>query len=856
MFGLHGQAPLVHADTECVAANTYSPHSAIQNPQSPLRGVALKEHLVGAKIGGITGEQPAVTTVNYFTGNDKSKWKANVPTFNVVSLGEVYKGIELSLKAYGNNVEKLFCVKPGASPEFIKVQVDGSKSLRVNQEGQLEADTELGLVKFTRPIAYQEIEGKRVEVDVEYRLSNQKSTNSDSKNPKSEYGFTVASYDKTKDLIIDPLHASTFLGGSGDERGYSLALDTSGSVYVTGWTWSTDFPTTSGAYDTSYNGADVFVSKLNSGLTSLLASTYLGGSGFDLGYSLSLDTSGNVYVAGLTSSADFPTTSGAYDTSYNGYDVFVSKLNSGLTSLLASTYLGGSSADVGYSLSLDTSGNVYVTGETESTDFPATSGAHDTSYNGGDRDVFVSKLNSGLTSLLASTYLGGSSDDMGYSLALDTSGNVYVTGLTRSTNFQTTTGAYDTSYTGGYSDVFVSKLNSGLTSLLESTFLGGSDYDSGASLTLDTSGNVYVTGITWSTDFPTASGAYDTSNGGDGDVFVSKLNSGLTSLLASTYLGGSGLDGGAIGGVVLSLVLDTSLDTSGNVYVTGGTSSADFPTTSGAYERASNGYSDAFVSKFGSTLSAFSISPTSKSFSSEGGTGIVVVTAVSNSLVWTAVSNVTWITVTTGGTGSGEAAYSVSANTDSARTGTMTIAGETFTVRQYGGCAYTISPTSQSFTSGGGTGSVSVEVKLGSCSWTAKSNASWITVTSGGSGTGNGTVTYSVLANPGTNVRIGTITIAKNSFVVRQDGACAYTISPTSKSFTSGGGTGSVSVGVKSSNCSWTAVSNATWITVTSGGSGTGNGRVVYSVSANTGTSARTGTMTIAGKTFTVKQAK
>ncbi|MBF8276211.1 MAG: hypothetical protein HW390_1284 [Candidatus Brocadiaceae bacterium] len=207
--GRHGQAPLVRADAELVVAHVYSPflhagnanclpdrvfsksliaaylpglqkgtgnpQSERQNPKTPIRGVALKETIVGAKIGGITGEQPAVTTVNYFTGNDKSKWKTNVSTYKRVNLGEVYKGIELSLKAYSDNVEKLFCVKPGASPELIKVQLDGSKSLRVNQEGQLEADTELGLVKFTKPIAYQEIDGKRVGVDVEYRLSNPKS---------------------------------------------------------------------------------------------------------------------------------------------------------------------------------------------------------------------------------------------------------------------------------------------------------------------------------------------------------------------------------------------------------------------------------------------------------------------------------------------------------------------------------------------------------------------------------------------------------------------------------------------------------------------------------------------------------
>ena len=360
---------------------------------------------------------------------------------------------------------------------------------------------------------------------------------------------------------LTSLLASMFLGGSDDDWGNSITLDTSGNVYVTGATNSTDFPTTSGAYDTSYNGKwDVFVSKLNSGLTSLADIYVLGGSDDDWGNSLTLDTSGNASVMGSTWSTNFPTTNGAYESSLNGnYDVFVSKLNGGLTSLLASTFLGGSDGDYAFSLAHDTGGNVYAMGYTTSANFPTTNGAYDSSFSG-NSDVFVSKLNGGLTSLLASTFLGGSDDDEGYALTIDTSGNVYVTGVTNSTDFPTTNGAHDTSYNDtGYSDVFVSKLNGGLTSLLASTFLGGSDDDECYAIAIDTSGNVYAMGSTWSANFPTTNGAYDSSFNGNSDIFVSKLNGGLASLLASTFLGGSDNDEGYA----------LTLDTSGNVYAMG-----------------------------------------------------------------------------------------------------------------------------------------------------------------------------------------------------------------------------------------------------------------------------------------------
>ena len=652
-----------------------SPKSEIQNLKS---GVALREEFVGAKVNAIQGEDPSVTKVNYFKGNDPSKWKTNVSTYDYVNLGEIYKGIELRLKAYGDNVEKLFCVKPGVDPEQIRISLSGIQStetpmieekqppvspfikgdltvsplekgasgLWVNEEGQLVAETELGPVKFTKPTAYQEIDGKRVYVDVAYQIENFKmqnaeqgithplplsrgeykspllggesgvgksNTDTDNGHEKAHlptdtdnghvshtYGFTVASYDRTKPLIIDPLLASTFLGGYDWDEGHSIAIDGGGDVYVTGYTESLNFPTTTGAYDTSHNGGyygdDVFVSKFNSGLTGLLASTFLGGSDDDFGVSIAIDGGGNVYVTGRTYSGDFPTTTGAYDTSFNGgwYDVFVSKFNSGMTGLLASTFLGGSDSDYGGSIAIDGGGNVYVTGYTLSADFPTTPGAYDTSHDD-YYDVFVSKFNSGLTSLLASTFLGGSDSDYGGSIAIDGGGNVYVTGQTYSGDFPATTGAYDTSYNGG-GDVFVSKFNSGLTSLLASTFLGGSSVDECRSIAIDGGGNVYVTGRTLSSDFPTTTGAYDTSYTGYGDVFVSKFNSGLTSLLASTFLGGTG-GYGEVGNSI-------AIDGGGNVYVTGYTGSSNFPTTTGAYDTSYNGYSDVFVSKFNSGLTS------------------------------------------------------------------------------------------------------------------------------------------------------------------------------------------------------------------------------------------------------------
>ncbi len=549
---------------------------------SSTKSVALRETFSGLKKADVRGVNRSITQVNYFKGNEDS-WKSNVQTWQDVSLGEVYDNIDLSLRAYGNNVEKLFTVHPQGSVKDILMTIKGATGLGVNDKGELEVETALGTIKMTKPIAYQEVGGNRTDVAVSYLVADSDLV----------YGFNIGDYDSSKDLIIDPLLASTFLGGSSYEYANSIAIDSSGNVYITGHTSSSSYPTTTGAYNTVKNSNyDVLVSKIDSSLSNLLASTFIGGSNYEYANSIAIDSSGDVYVTGLTYSSNYPATTGAYDTSHNGgRDVFVSKMDSSLTSLLASTLIGGSSWDEANSIAINSSGNVYITGEASS-GYPATTGAYDTSHSGGT-EVFMSKLDSSLTSLLASTFIGGSGNmENANAIAIDSSGNIYITGFTGSSDYPTTSGGYDTSYNNG-GDVFVSKVNSSLSSLLASTFIGGLSDDQANALSIDSAGDVYITGFTKSASYPTTSGAYDTSINGLRSVFVSKIDSSLSSLLASTFIGGLSDDQANA----------LSIASAGDVYITGFTKSESYPTTSGAYDTSHNGVKDLFVTMIDNTLS-------------------------------------------------------------------------------------------------------------------------------------------------------------------------------------------------------------------------------------------------------------
>ena len=434
------------------------------------------------------------------------------------------------------------------------------------------------------------------------------------------------------------LRYSTFLGGISGESGGGIAVDGNGAAYVTGYTSSSDFPTTPGAFDTTYNGArrlrgQAERRRLGSDLRHLPGWEQLDG-----GNSIAVDEGGAAYVTGIASSSDFPTTPGAFDTTYNGGDAFVVKLNAAGSALLYATFLGGSSYEHGTGIALDGSGAAYITGLTESSDFPTTPDAFDPSYNG-FQDAFVVKLNAAGSALAYATFWGSNYTDEGanaiavdgsgaayitgfsqahvsypvpynfvvklnaagsalvyatslggantfaYGIAVDGNGAAYVTGYTSSSDFPTTPGAFDTTYNGA--DAFVVKLNGAGSALVYATFLGGSSSDGGSSIAVDEGGAAYVTGRTGSSDFPTTPGAFDTGfNGGYWDTFVVKLDAAGSALAYATFLGGISDEGGR----------GIALDGNGAAYVTGRTDSFHFPTTLGAFDTTYNG-DDAFVAK-------------------------------------------------------------------------------------------------------------------------------------------------------------------------------------------------------------------------------------------------------------------
>jgi len=560
------------------------------------QGVALALQFLGANSNGSpVGMRRLPGKVSYLLGTDRASWQRGLPTYGGVVYRDIWPGVNAAFKGTAGRLEYEFRLRPGASVAQIGLAYRGAQAVSLDRRGNLRLRTSLGLLTDTRPVSYQVSGGRRLRVESRFVLRK-----------SGGYGFAVKGYDPRLPLVIDPgLVYSTFLGGSGTDQGLGIAVDATGAAYVTGLTGSTNFPTTVGAFDTSYDGgsSDAFVTKLNAAGTGLVYSTFLGGSGTDEGHAIAVDSSGAAYVTGLTTSSNFPTAAAlpppsvASDTSYNGsQDAFVTKLNALGTGLSYSTYLGGTNDDQGLGIAVNTNGEAYVIGLTDSTQssFPFTPAAYDKTANG-NRDVFFTVVNRFGTGNAYSTFLGGSNEDDGFGIAIDAAGDAFLTGLTVSSNFPTTASSFDTTYNGGVGDAFVTRFNftgSGVGgdvfALAYSSFLGGGGDDRGSGIAVDPATNAYVTGRTQG-GLPTTAGAFDTSVNGSLDVFVTKFNpAGSAPLLYSTYLGGSGNDQGR----------SIALDAAGDAYVTGRTGSTNFPTTPGSADTSFNGVNDAFVTKF------------------------------------------------------------------------------------------------------------------------------------------------------------------------------------------------------------------------------------------------------------------
>jgi hypothetical protein len=525
----------------------------------------------------VTASKPLPGKINYYIGDDSKKWHTAVSQYERVSYENVYPGVNMAFHGLQRQLEFDFIVTPSANPALINLGFTGARKVSTDASGNLLLSTSAGSVAMHKPVAYQEQNGTRQPVDARFVLK-----------AGNQVSFELGPYDRSRELVIDPaITYATYLGGTGEDEAFAVAVDASGNAYIAGQTASTNFPAPSGGTRSSVGGFDAFVSKLNATGSSLSYTTLIGGSLNDSALRIAVNSTGT-YVIGNTNSSDFPATVTLPPAGGIVQDVFVAKLDNTAGLKLYVTRIGGTGAESGNGIAVDALGNAYIAGETFSIDFPTVSPIQ--SANAGAEDGFVAKLNAAGTALLFSTYLGGSSDDLVTGIALDGLGNAYVTGLTLSTNFPTTTGALQTSQAGA-EDGFVTAIKADGSAKIYSTYLGGSLNDEAVGIAVDSAGEAYVTGNTQSSNFPTTLNAAQTILKGTTNVFITKLKADGSGLLFSTYYGGTVNDSGT----------GIALDAFNDPYVTGRTLSGDFPVSVNAFQSTLSGTSDAFITELSNT---------------------------------------------------------------------------------------------------------------------------------------------------------------------------------------------------------------------------------------------------------------
>ncbi len=529
----------------------------------------------------VVGIAPRAGRRHYFVG-DETRWRRDVRTYDGLRYVGLYDGIDLAV--YENEdgaLEYDVIVAPGASLYRFAARCIGAAGLAI-EDDTLVIHTDAGTIRMAAPRAWERTPNGRRPVTCHYRRIG-----------RDGFGFAVPDHSDEHTLVIDPVLYCSYLGGSSVDQVNAMAVAPNGSVTILGSSNSADFPTTPGAYrQTRFGSQDIVVAQFD-GAGNLAFATYLGGSSFDYASALQRAATGDVFIGGSTRSPDYPTTVGAFDTTFNGgtADAVVTILSADGSRLVYSTFLGGSGLDgVG---AIDP-GRMTVAGSTDSGNFPTTAGAYDTTANGGD-DAFVTRFASGGATLAYSTFIGGTRGDGVSALVADPSGAVTIAGNTDSSDFPTTSGVYGPTAGGGL-DGFVARLGPAGSSLTFSSYFGGPQDESIGALRIAPNGALTISGFTQG-GLPTTPGAFDTGYNGSGgpyggDGYVAQLGAGAIGLVWSTYLGGSGDD--------IPLALDVR--PSGAVVVAGGTTSADFPTTPGAFDPSRTGTpSDGFVSVLGPT---------------------------------------------------------------------------------------------------------------------------------------------------------------------------------------------------------------------------------------------------------------
>jgi len=782
----------------------------------PRRGAdsVVVEWLGGNPAVTISGFEETGGVSNYYFSPNQSDWRAAVPHYRRVRYASVFSGIDVIFYENRNQLEFDFLIHPGADPSQIRMRIGGTARLRLSPRGDLVIGARGRELRLGKPVLYQPGVSGNKPVAGSYVLAGNRTVQ-----------FRVGDYDKQEALIIDPTLVSTYVGGRDVDLPSGVTTDVAGNIYLTGYTSSTDFPRSSSPYKAilGTGDSDAFVMKLNATATSILYATFLGGSFADYGRAIAVDSTGAAYITGSTIGR-FPTTIGAFrELPANAPAIFAAKLDAAGGALVYATYLDGAGA--GQGIAVDGAGNAYVAGFTYTSTFTTTTGAYQRTY-GGATDGFVVKLNPSGTAQLYSTFLGGQGEDQITGIDVDTSGNAYVTGFTASNNFPTTPSAYRMAYSGS-TDAFVAKLKDDGTALVYSTYLGGSNIDRAYAIDIDGSGNSYIAGQTFSSSFPTTAGAFRTAHGGGSDAFVTKLNATGSSLAYSTFLGGAGAC--SVSDPFRQYSCDTayaiSVDANGQAFVAG-LAGPGFQ-LSGASQSTPGGNGDAFVTQINATGTSLIYS------TFVGGGGGDVALGVTNS----SASG----PVVTGFTNSTDFPVSSGALQTTHGGG----AQEGFLTRL---ASCTATPGSSGSFFPGAAGSYSIDViATPACGWSASSDVNWITITNG-IGAGNGSVLFTVAANPGA-LRTGQISVNGANYSVQQVAHC-ITLGSSGSWFPASGGSYSLAV---FATCAWSAASNTSWIVITSS-AGTGNGQVNYTVAGNLTGLSRSGHIDVSGAIYQVNQ--